>query len=168
LPELSSDLNSVLKRLIGRRCIGFTAGETTGSVVDLEFEPRRLRRRPLRNPHLTMEQQLGDPEYALLVECVWRLDSKEEIICGAWDNNELNGSMMRGLRQLVGQELESFVLSEPSYDLILLFKDGFVFKIFCDQVRTDHEEDNYSVFFPEGVIIIGPRSTLRQEERGEP
>jgi hypothetical protein len=86
------DLSLMIKELVGRHCIGFTAGESTGSVVDVEFEPRRPRRRPLANQNLTEEQRTGDPEYSILVECLWRLDAEMYVVCGSWDDNASGGT----------------------------------------------------------------------------
>jgi hypothetical protein len=166
LPEnwLPEELSTV-QQLIGRRCIGFTAGESTGSVVDLEFEPRQARRQPLTNPCLTEDQRNGDPAYAIFIECAWRLDGEREVICGSWDENSLGGTMLSGLQKIVGRKVTSFNLAQPGYDLQLSFEGGLKFTIFCDQVNEDDASDNYSIFSPEQIITIGTKSRLRLEQR---
>lgn len=159
----SLDLSRVLGQFVGRRCIGFSAGEGTGSVVSLEFEPRRPRQRPLTNPSLTEEQRAGDSEYALFVECAWRLDGPHQVICGAWDDNSPRGTMLSGLRGLLEHNVESYRLSEPGSDLEIRFDNGWIFRAFCDQVNEEEENDNYSVFCPGKILIVGTKSRLRQE-----
>jgi hypothetical protein len=162
---MKQKLVSLLERLENRTCIGFTAGEVTGSVVDLEFEPRRLRSRPLRNLNLTEEQRRGEPEYSILIECAWRLDGRHGVICGAWDDNSPDGTMLRGLREIIGEAVESYQLSDPGLDLELRFSSGRTLRIFCDQVNEFDEYDNYSVFSPSEIIVVGTKSRLRREER---
>jgi hypothetical protein len=157
-------LSEVLSRIVGRRCIGFTAGESAGSVVDLEFEPRKIRSKPLKNPHLTPEQRTGEPEYSILVECAWRLDSNYKVLCGAWDDNSLGGRMLSGLEATTGALLERFVLSDPGLDLELWLSNGLCFRIFCDQVNEVDENDNYSVFCPDRIFTVGTKSLLKEED----
>ena len=157
------DLLHALERFSGRRCIGFSAGEGTGSVVNFEFEPRRPRQRPLTNPNLTEEQRAGDSEYGLFVECAWRLDGPQEVVCGAWDDNSPRGPMLRGLQGIVGHKAEFFRLSEPGLDLEILFGNGWTLRVFCDQVNEEDEGDNYSVFCPGEILVVGTKSRLRRE-----
>jgi hypothetical protein len=154
---------SALKHFIGRRCVGFSAGKGTGSVVSLEFEPRRPRQKPLTNPHLTEEQRTSDAEYALFVECSWRLDDPREVICGAWDDNSTGGTMLRGLQGIVGHKVEFLRLGEPGLDLEISFENGWIFRIFCDQVNEEDRTDNYSVFSRGEVWVIGTKSRLRRD-----
>ena len=75
--------------------------------------------------------------------------------------------MLRGLQEIVGGVVESVQLTEPGLDLALKFRSGHTFRIFCDQVNELDEDDNYSVFGPSEVIIIGTKSRLKEEERQE-
>jgi len=88
-------LSSALERFLGRTCIGYSAGGAAGSLVSLEFEPRVRRLRPLTNPVLSEEQRLAEAEYAVFVLCAWRLDSEDQVVCGAWDDNSAGGPMLR-------------------------------------------------------------------------
>jgi len=157
------ELDRALTRFVGRRCLGFTAGAGTGSVVNLELEPRKPRLRPLANPHLTPEQQAGHAEFAVFVESAWRLDSPEAVICGSTDSNRAGGPMLTGLQALVGQTVESFRLGAPGFDLELRFTNGWRFLIFCDQVDEVDPNDNYTLFCPDDILIVGTRSRLRHE-----
>lgn len=154
-------LRDVLDRFLGRRCIGCIPG--AGSFVHLELEPRKPRQRPLTNPHLTEEQRQGVAEYGLFVYSVWRLDSPEAVICGAWDDNQADGPMLRGLERLVGETVTSCDLEEPGLDLVVRFSNGWAWRIFCDQVNDRDRRDNYNVFYPEGTWVVGTKSQLRHE-----
>lgn len=153
-------VEALLARLVGLRCSGYTAGGAAGSHVNLEFGGRIPRAKPLENEYLTEEQRLGEPEYSVFVLCVWRLDSDEQVICGAWDDNGSQGPMLRGLEELPGWRLGSFEVDEPGLDLRLRFENGWTFRIFCDQVNEQDECPNYSLFSPEEILTVKTRSRL--------
>ena len=117
------------------------------------------------NPLLTDEQRLGEPEFSLYIECVWRLDDRECVICGAWDDNAPGGTLILGLQGLVSQTLLAVKLSEPSCDVDLSFANDWTLRIFCDQVNEHDSSDNYSLFSQEQVLIVGTKSRLRIEHR---
>ena len=73
--------------------------------------------------------------------------------------------MMRGLQGLVGQRLEAFHLDQPGLDLCLRFDNGWMFRIFCDQVNEEDNADNYCVFCPEEILVVGTKSRLGREDR---
>jgi hypothetical protein len=161
------ELASRLEQLIGKRCVGFSAGAGAGSVIDLEFGLRRPRRKPLTNPFLTEEQRLGEPDISLFVKCVWRLDSDREVICGAWDDNSHDGIMLGGLNALVGKQVLSFNLDEPGLDLSLKFDNYWTLRIFCDQVNEDDGDDNYSIYSMQDILTVTTKSRLVREDREE-
>ena len=146
-------------------CWAFVAGKGTGSVVELNLGRKVSRKSPVRNPHLTETQRANDSEFALFVECTWRLESKTRVICGAWDDNSKQGAMIKGLERLVGQTIESISLTRPSLDLEVRFSNQFVLRIFCDQTNRAEMVDNYSLFLPQMIYIVGTRSRLRKEVR---
>lgn len=155
-------LSATLENFLGKLCVGSVAG--TGSLVTLEFEPRVLRQRPVPNPSLTEEQRTSEAQYAIFVECAWRLDNAQEVVCGGWDENHIGGPMLRGLQGLTGQRVKTFHLNQPGLDLCLEFDSGLIFRAFCDQVNEHDNADNYSVFCPEEVLIVGTKSRLRRED----
>ncbi len=159
------DFVSTIQHLVGKKCWGFVAGEGTGSVVALDFGDRMKRDKPLRNPHLTREQRENSAELSLLVQCVWRLDSSEQVICGAWDSNVIGGPMLAGLQRVVGKDVCSVVVDMVSLDLTLWFDAGLCLKIFCDRVNVDEDEDNYSFHVPARTFVVGTRSRLSIEPR---
>lgn len=162
--EFGEQLSGTLERFVGRHCIGYVAGGAAGSHVSLEFEPRVKRKRPLVNPTLSEEQRLTEAGYAIFILCSWRLDSESKVICGAWDDNTNGGPMLKGLSQLVGKKLEHFSLTTPGLDLELGF-GAIYFRIFCDNVNEFDREDNYSLFLPESVLTVAPRSRIEREQR---
>ena len=134
-------------------------------MVNLNLGRKISRKSPAENPHLPSEQRANDSEFALFVECSWRLESETQVICGAWDDNSKQGAMRKGLERLVGQTIESISLSRPSLDLELRFSNQLVLRIFCDQTNRAEMVDNYSLFLPRTIYIVGTRSRVRKEVR---
>lgn len=166
MPKVTLDkFEASLNQLTNQVCWGFVAGKGTGSVVELNLGRKVSRKAPVKNPHLTDEQRANDSEFALFVECTWRLESKTQVICGAWDDNSKLGAMRKGLERLVGQTIDSISLARPSLDLALRFSNQLVLRIFCDQTNPAEMVDNYSLFLPRMICIVGTRSRLRQEVR---
>ena len=157
-------LREALTKFVGRTCIGFVTGASTGSVISLEFEPRRPRRLQVSNSALTDDQRTGEAEYSLFIECTWRLDSEESVVCGAWDESSVDGLKMRGLQALVGKKVLLWTLAEPAFDLQVKFENGWTFRIFCDQVNELANYDNYCAFLPSEVIVVGARGEIRRED----
>ena len=155
-----------LNQIVGLKCWGVIAGSGTGSVIDIQLGDRIRRRKPLKNPTLTDEQQKFESAFALFIECVWRLDSESRVICGAWDDNSEGGVMITGLRQLVGCTVSSIDILRPSLDLSVSFlgcNGKLNLKVFCDSVNSIDADDNYSLATPSGHYVIGNRSALRIE-----
>lgn len=152
-------------RIVGLECWGIIAGSGTGSNINMQFGRKIPRAKPLKNPSLTNEQREFDSEFSVFVECVWRLDSETEIVCGAWDNNRENGLMIIGLHQLVGSVVSSVQILKPAFDLIVSFSNGLALKVFCDNVSPIDANDNYSLFTPDLYYTVGTRSVLRKTFR---
>lgn len=151
-----------IQALAGLPCGSCIAGRGTGSHVALDFGERIRRAEPIRNERLTMEQRSYIGEKRLFITCVWRLDSADQVVCGAWDSNEDDGLMIEGLDQIVGKNLIAVRASPPAWDLTLDFGHRTL-SVFCDQVDEENDDDNYTLFVPQRVLTIGARSRLRIE-----
>jgi hypothetical protein len=153
---------------VGQPCWSFAAGAGTGSHLHLDFGRKIPRAVPLTNPHLDPEARANDAEFALYLECVWRLDEAAGVVCGAWDDNAAGGPMLRGLARLPGLRVVQANVRQPGLDLDLEFEQALRLTVFCDQVNVLDEADNYSFFTPQGVLIVGTRSVPRLEPRETP
>lgn len=162
---ITTEFIASLNRLIGQVCWGFAAGAGTGSVVSLDIGGKVLRKKPLKNPHISSKQRKYTSEFGLFIRCIWRIESKTQVICGAWDDNAKGGDMIEGLQRLVGQAISSIKVSKPALDLAVNFNSGLVLRIFCDQTNQAEMEDNYSVFLPDAIYVVSNRSQLRREAR---
>lgn len=148
------------------RCLGTIAGPGTGSVISVHFGQPIPLSRPSRNENLPPLFRTHEGEFILFVDCVWRLDSPEIVVCGAWDDNSPGGPMLTGLSKMQGATIEAIEGPvRPALDLGLVLDNSHTLRIFCDQVNTVDATDNYSLFTRSGSFTVGPRSVLRSEAR---
>lgn len=165
MKNTESTLKSEFQKLAGKQCWGVIAGNGTGSFITLNIGNKIPLRTPLDNPTLDESVRNYEGEYSLYIECVWRLDSDNEIICGAWDDNSKKGKMLKGLKLLMGTQITQINLFEPAWDFTIEFSKKYKLKVFCDQINEKNADDNYSLFTPKQVITIVSRSRLQVESR---
>ena len=150
--------------LKSKSCWSFYAGPSTGSHVDFDFGKKVPRAVPLLgNPTLTHNQRFYEGEMSLFVQCAWRLDSVDAVICGSTDSNEKGGAMLAGLQSVIGKTVEDVVIAEPSFDLTLRFRGDLSLKIFCDQTNLEDDDPNYMLHTKDRIYVVGPRSRIRLE-----
>lgn len=156
----TEQLAASLQELVGKRCWGAVAGEGTGSIVSLRFGGRTRRKNPLPNPFLSPEVRDYEADYSLLVHCVWRLDARDRIVCGAWDSNEVGGPMSIGLTEVANHDVRRVTTDAPSMDLALELDNDLTLKVFCDRINVDEAEINYCFYTPTAVFTVGTRSCI--------
>lgn len=161
--KIVDEMRVSLHRLLHQECWGIGAGEGTGSVLNLHIGEKLLRQTPVANPYLANDLQKYEGEMGLFIECAWRVDSDVEVMCGSGESNINHGLMIEGLGKITGHKIEHFDLLLPAYDLILHFSNSLTLRVFCDQTELTGENDNYSIFFPEVIYVVGSRSEVRRE-----
>lgn len=88
-----------------------------------------------------------------------------QVLCGAWDENDIEGPKIKGLEAIVGHNICSISYTEPALDLKIVFDNEMVLRVFCDATNSYDENDNYSLFFQHEILIVGNKSVIRKEER---
>ncbi len=164
MDTINKEFITALHSLEDKKCWGFTAGYGTESVVNFQFGKKIKRSKPLHNPQILEDQRNYEAELSLSVMCAWRLDTNGKIICGSGDSNVKGGLMLTGLADLINKKVTSVSPYPPSFDLELVFENGFQLRVFCDQVRNDDDE-NYSFYTPRLVYTVNARSILTREAR---
>ena len=157
---LSEEFKQQMYALASQACWSVAAGEGTGSVIGLDFGKKIPRVVPLTNLHLTEDQRYYKAEMSLFIECAWRLDSRNEVICGSSDSDANDGPMVRGLALVVDQKVVSIELSELSWDVTIKFTGDLFLKVFCDQTNVEEEVSNYSLHLEDRIYTVGPRGKL--------
>ena len=165
-PTLAAiDLQTHLNSLVGQKCWSVIAGAGTGSTLHVFFGAQILRARPIRNRWLTEAERTHEGEFSLFVECAWRLERGNTMVCGSTDDERNDGPMVQGLAQLVGRTIEGVTLNTPVPDLTVGFDDSLRLVVFCDQTNVEAGYDNYSVRARDTIIIVGSRGVLQLEQR---
>lgn len=162
MENYSFDFNAVAQGLVGLRCWGVVGGSGTGSNISLEFGNKIKRKKALLNRNLTDELRYFQGEYGFFVECSWRVEDADTVICGSRSNHD---DISLGIKKLVNEEVQSIEILNVSFDLVLKFANELVLKIFCDENNIEENVDNYTLSAPSLNYIVGCKSKLRCEKR---
>lgn len=137
-PDSAAELQAGVGRLVGHSPWSVVAGPGTGSVFKLNLGGRVPLPVPVRNPTLTEEERTYRGEYRLFVECAWRIETEEGVLCTWTDPNEVGGQMLKGLHALVGQPVTRVELAAPFLDLLVEFGGRYRLRMFCDRQPCYH------------------------------
>ncbi len=121
----------LVERLVGQTCSQVAIGGDDELVIDFgELE------------------QTGPGEFDgaawLIVECPWRLESENEVLCG-WENDE--DEILERTSVLIGQQVEEPAIRRPGFDLTLRFTNGYRLRVFPDSVSY-YTDDTASISIP--------------------
>ena len=162
--SIKSELKTQLIQLQGQMCWGTSIGPRLGTVISIYFGRKTAKNKIPGNTNSLYE--IRDQNLIhFLIECVWRIDSKTNIICGAYDGKSKDGRMENGLRELYGQEVISVNFTEPAFDLELGFANGLILRVFCSATSKEDDADNYNLYMDNGIISVERNSRLRRHER---
>jgi len=157
------DINYYINSLVEKQCWSVIAGSGTGSVVNLGFGEKKLRKRTLNNIHLSQDERTFKPEISLMIHCAWRLSKSNEILCSWRDSNELEGDMLKGLNLLRNKKITDVYLRPITYDLDIHLNDSICFQVFCDQTNDYDSDENYTLFANNNTYTVGLKSNLEIE-----
>ncbi len=158
---VDGDLEEALNTLDGKTCWSVVAGGASGSVVSLDFGEKIPRERPLRNPELTEDQRLFKGESSLFVECDWRLETEQEVLCSSTDPVPFSAAVLASLDQMVDRRIVGIEVAKPGWDVGLRFEGALHLSVFCSETGGD-ERDNYSLLAPYRALTVGAFSKVRQ------
>ena len=110
--------SQLVERLRGQRCVQVSLGEDDELIIDfgelIQSGPGDF-----------------DGESWLIVECPWRLDDSDEVLCGWEDTDE---AIVARAHELIGGMLETIEVRRPGFDLTLTFDNNRRLKVFPDCV----------------------------------
>jgi hypothetical protein len=139
-------IQEVLHGLVGQRCQW--VDNPVGSILLIDIGPvsaeggetSGLRPRSWR--HLT-------------VECPWRLQSQDRVLCDWNDDGGVGGLIERTVSALHGQSVTGASAIAPAWDLKLTFSGGLSLFAFADS--NDLRADAWSILGTDGLeAAIGP------------
>lgn len=123
----------LIQRLHGLKCSQISIGEDDELIIDFgelaQIAPDDF-----------------DGESWLIVECPWRLEDAEEVLCG-WEDSDEDISDM--IRELLGSTLVSTSVRRPGFDLTATFEgeESFHLKVFPDCVSY-FQNDAHTLSIP--------------------
>jgi hypothetical protein len=153
--------------LVNKPCWGIAAGANTGSVIDLHFGQKLPLRQPVLNPTLSADLRRYYGELSLFIECAWRLDAEDQVLCGWGEDFSAGGPLGKGLQLVINQRVEKVSIQRPAFDLAVHFSNALVLWIFCDQTESSEDNNNYALFTPEHYYVVSNKSRLVWKERSE-
>jgi hypothetical protein len=123
--------SQLVERLRGQQCSQVSLGEDDELILDFGTLNK------------TGPDEF-DGELWLIVECPWRLEDADEVICG-WEDTD--DDITEGVHELVGAVLEETDVRRPGFDLSLIFASGHRMRIFPDCVAY-YSDDTSSLTIP--------------------
>lgn len=155
--DINNEFEKIQAEILNKKCWSVIAG--TGSLISLAFGGKIPNSRILKNKNLTTEQRNFSGQFEIYVECAWRLESEELVLCTSTCAN-LNDSEAGGLKSLVGDIVVDLGFCLPSGDLKISFSSGRTMKIFADQGNEVDQYINYIFYANDILIKNGANSNL--------
>jgi len=158
--KMPVNLDLIKKSLLSTVCWSVIGGAGNGTVISLAFGEKVRRAKALGNSRLTEEERLFEGEFSLFVECAWRLQTQEAVLCTSLSSNHEGGSRNNELMQLVGKHVVNLDIRLPGGDLEITFEGGRMLAVFADQANEVDECGNYTFHSPEYVMKNGCKSSV--------
>jgi hypothetical protein len=165
--DLIEEFIATAYTLSGKLCWGIAAAANTGPVIDLALGKKLPRRHLIPNPALSEDLRQYYSELSVFVECAWRLDAEDKVVCGWGEDFSGGGPLSKGLNLVLNHTVERVTICRPAFDLVLHFENGLVLQVFCDQTESSGSGNNYVLFTPEHYYVVSSRSQLLRKERSE-
>ena len=156
-------LKGLVASLVGQVCWSATCGGAAGSNLMLDLGQDVPRKRPVTNRKLSDRQRQFEGEFRVFIQCAWRLERGTALVCGSGDDPDPSGPMVTTMEQVENSVVEHAEIHSAAHDLTLRFFEGWVLRVFCDQINVDQHEMNYSITAGETTMAVGPHGRLEAE-----
>jgi hypothetical protein len=153
-------LQAGLEALVGLPCWSASVGPKASIAMDLGEKLQRVQ--ALKNPQLSEAQRRFIGEHWLLVQCAWRVEGAEGVVCASGDVSNIAA----GVASLVGRTITAVELRTPALDLVLSFGTERRLSIFRD--RSDGDGESYTLAIPGETIGVLARGGIEREPRAMP
>jgi hypothetical protein len=154
---MSETIWAMTERLVGLECWGCSI--LPGSSV-LNMALGRKVPDTSRGSWKLKPEERFTPEFALFIECTWRLDTVDSVVT-VWSDygEEFDGPMYKGISLLFGRRITSVKAVPPAWDLTVEFEGGYILKAFSGTSEFREEQDAWAVFHHEDGLLVstGPK-----------
>jgi hypothetical protein len=147
-------LEALVASLVGQVCWSATCGGAAGSNLMLDLGRDVPRKHPVPNRRLSDRQRHFEGEFRVFINCAWRLERGSVLVCGSGDDSDPNGPMVTSTEQVQGSVVEHAEIQGGAHDLTLRFVEGWVLRVFCDQIDVDESRMNYSITAGEVTVAV--------------
>lgn len=155
------DVNMKMSRsLSSLPCWSATSGGGTGSRLGLEFGRKIKRKKEISNPKISEALRQSNGEFGLLVFCTWRISDGHKVIGGSYDDLAEGGETHSALQEIGRSSVLSITVDAVTCDLRIVFVEGLILDVFCNETNTLDETNNFYFFSPDDVLVIGPKSLV--------
>ncbi len=96
-----------------------------------------------------------------LYSCSWRIQSADSILVACEDERD---KIRRILKQILWTEVLQIDLRRPSFDILMIFKNGSALQTFSVNSSGEQETSQWLLFTPDLVSISARGDKLIQEE----
>jgi hypothetical protein len=154
--------------IIQNECWAATGDGAAGAWIKLELGAKIARFRVVSNPKLPEDVRKYEGANDVFVQCPWRVERGQYVLCGSADSSEPGGPRTRALRDaLVGKKILSVRLDGVSPDLVVAFDNECLLRTFCDGSFVDGERYEYYSIRIAGVIYSVANDGISDETRRE-
>jgi len=161
-------LVDLIRTVVGQPLWSAIAGPQDDYVLALDLGARVRRSMRLANRDLSFVQRTYEGEYALLVECPWRVDGPERVLVSCYGLlGRKDPPISDRIGELEDRVVESVALAAPGWDLVLGLSGGVALRCFAAEVNARGKRNNWAFWGPGGAVTIGPGSRIL-EPRPDP
>jgi hypothetical protein len=142
--EIANEVSEQIRTLVGREVRGLGNGCERCDILVLQFS--------------NMTPPYSSGEYALFVDCAWRLEREGNVLAGSHDRapNKGHASILSGQKLVLARVLP------PALDVTLQFSGGIVLHLFttCNDVTVEDEFTHWRLYGPARYYLgAGPGMT---------
>ena len=159
----------VIKKLIGKPCWDVGCGKGVGSSFGLYLGRKIKRKREIRSVTRPWMSIKHDPEFHVLVWCLWRLSKNGRLVVTS-DDCENHYKWCKYLRRLTGHKITKMMILNPFFDLQITFTRSYQLDIFCDHGTKEPSIDtNWEVFSPNDLLFgVYPKEWAQRRKKRVP
>lgn len=162
---MAGRLKQVLGGLVGQELWSAVTGPQGNYVLSLELGEKQRRHVRLANPRLSFVKRTFEGTHSLLVECPWRVDGSDRVVCSAFEAFEREAAPVREIGELTDRVVEAAEVVLPGGDLVLALGGGVVLRCFALEVRRRPERRNWTCWTPAGSFVVGPAGRIIEQTR---
>lgn len=157
MSETLARVRGAVQSLVGQPIWSANAGPRDDYVLSLEIGDQQRRSLRLSNPRLSFLKRTYEGSHGVLVECPWRVDGPTGVWVSCFGVLEKKDPLpAETVAALEGRTIVGAEVRAPAWDLDLALSGGVTLRLFSLEVSARTGRDNWSIWWPEGSLRVGP------------